>query len=87
VTTLVENNSFKGKVCVHVAWTVLQELDYMKTNKDKKNKLELLARKAGKFLFEQTQLEGNFFRIQSLQEFKDSCNKLPVYYKLINTHL
>ena len=78
VKMLVENKSFKGKVCVHVAWTVLQELDYMKTNNDKKNKLELLARKAGKFLFEQTQLEGNFFRIQSLQEFKDSCSKLPV---------
>lgn len=77
VKNLVEGKQTYSKVHIYVPWMVLQELDYMKTNRDNKMKLELLARKAANFIFEQTTRKNPLFRIQSLDEFKNCINLLP----------
>ncbi len=77
VQMLVEKEEFCSKVQILVPWMVLQELDFMKTNREKKVKLEILARKAGTFIFEQISKKNAFFRIQTLEEFKSCISLLP----------
>lgn len=61
---------------LHVAWTVLQELDFMKTNGDgAKKRLEVLARKAVKLIYELSQDER--VRIQTLDEWRRCAHRLP----------
>ena len=49
----------------------------MKTSGDDKKKLELLARKAAKFIYDQTQGDISFIRIQTYQEFQLCQNSAP----------
>ena len=77
VQMLVEKEEFCSKVQILVPWMVLQELDFMKTNRENKVKLEILARKAGTFIFEQISKKNVFFRTQTLEEFKSCMNLLP----------
>ena len=77
VKLLVEDKKMFSKVQIYIPWMVLQELDYMKTNRDDKMKLELVARKAALYIFEQISKKNPFFRIQSLDEFKSCLNLLP----------
>lgn len=75
VKMLVESKKVCSKVQIYIPWMVLQELDYMKTNRGNKVKLELFARKAASFIFEQINNKNPFFRVQTLDEFK-SCISL-----------
>jgi rRNA-processing protein FCF1 len=77
VQMLVEKEEFCSKVQILVPWMVLQELDFMKTNRENKVKLEIMARKAGTFIFEQISKKNAFFRTQTLEEFKSCINLLP----------
>ena len=75
VQMLVEKEEFCSKVQILVPWMVLQELDFMKTKRENKVKLEILARKAGTFIYEQR--KNAFFRVQTIDEFKSCINLLP----------
>lgn len=74
---LVENQEICSKVQIYVPWMVLQELDYMKSNKGHKLKLDTVARKAASFIFDQISKKNPFFCIQTLDEFKNCINLLP----------
>ena len=74
VKMLAEGGQLKSPVKLYVPWTVLQELDFMKTNKDNKNKLELLARKAVSYISEK---QSSLLRIETLEEYKCCQHFLP----------
>lgn len=76
VKMLVESKEVCSKVQIYVPWMVLQELDYMKTNRENKVKLGLFARKAATFIFEQINNKNQFFRVQTLDEFRSCINLL-----------
>lgn len=72
------NKAICTKVQLYVPWMVLQELDYLKSNKaSDKLKLETVVRKAASFIFEQINNKNALFRIQTLDEFKNCINLLP----------
>ncbi|XP_032777614.2 uncharacterized protein LOC116916472 [Daphnia magna] len=77
VKTLTENKEFSSRVQILVPWMVLQELDFMKSNRQNKINLETVARKAAAFILEQINKKNNFFRSQTLTEFKNCINLLP----------
>lgn len=70
VKVLVENPQFSTKVQICIPWMVLQELDLMKTKKDNKGKIEILARNAAAFILEQSSQKA-MFRLQTLDEFRE----------------
>ena len=76
VKMLLQRNMFCKKIQIYIPWMVLQELDYMKTKNEKKNSIEILARKAASFLFEQIKVKNPCFRIQTLDEFKNCISLL-----------
>lgn len=76
VKMLLEKCESGKKIQIYIPWMVLQELDYMKTKNEKKNSIEILARKAASFLFEQIKNKNSSFRIQTLDEFKNCISLL-----------
>ncbi|XP_057371119.1 transcriptional protein SWT1-like [Daphnia carinata] len=77
VKTLTEDEEFSSKVQILVPWMVLQELDFMKSNRQNKINLEIVARKAATLILEQINKKNSFFRSQTLTEFKSCINLLP----------
>ncbi|KAI9563958.1 hypothetical protein GHT06_007696 [Daphnia sinensis] len=77
VKTLIENKEFCSKVQILVPWMVLQELDFMKSHRQNKINLEVVARKAATFILEQINKKNPLFRSQTLAEFKSCINLLP----------
>jgi len=76
VEMLLNIGSSEKNIQIYIPWMVLQELDYMKTKNEKKNSIEILARKAALFLFEQIKKKNPRVRIQTLDEFKNCINLL-----------
>jgi len=75
VKMLLDRRSCDKNIRVYIPWMVLQELDFMKTKREEKNRIEISARKAASFLFKEIQEKNPFFRVQTIDEFK-SCISL-----------
>lgn len=78
VKTLVDGKDSKNKIQIYVPWMVLQELDFMKSEKNQeKNEVKPFAKRACIFIYEQTVRKNPFFRIQTLDELKSCVGMIP----------